>query len=270
MLVLGAGVSVFYGLPRWRDLLSELKHNDVGHSIPENPDDYPGWAQQILDELFDGDETALQVAVSNGLYGPPGTEIDINAIHEDRTLRALCALSSGSHRGKVSSIVTFNYDSLLESYFGYEGLSARPFIDVNQPQQSADVTVYHPHGYLPHRDLGQKSSTEIVLATTQYDRAVRTQWENILENLFAQNFCIFVGLSGDDERIMGILERAAERNEHAAAENYWGIRICSDRDRKIDEWDQRKVFSRVARHEEFASTISDTLYAIAQRAADLR
>jgi len=264
-LVLGAGVSFFYGLPSWRDLLTGLQNNGTGHSIPEI-DDYPGWAQQILEELFVGNDSDFLEAVHNGLYGPDAEALAIQKIADDASLRAIGTMGVGSKRGTVDTIVTFNYDSLLESYFQHHGLFVVPVLSENQPTKKADITVYHPHGFLPHPETGFPKSQDIVLAQSQYDKTVVTPWESTLENLFATRFCIFVGLSGNDERLVDLLEKVQKRNQHAKVERYWGYRLCRKPDANIDLWDKRGVYS--VEFDDLASGINETLLNICRLASD--
>lgn len=264
-LVLGAGVSFFYGLPSWSELLAGLQNKGMRHKIPEI-DDYPGWAQQILDELFVGNETDFLEAVHNSLYGPDAETLAIQKIADDPSLRAIGTMGVGSKRGTVDTIVTFNYDSLLESYFQHHGLSVVPVISENQPTKKADITVYHPHGFLPHPETGFSRSQEVVLAQGQYDKTVVTPWESTLENLFATRFCIFVGLSGNDERIVDLLAKVQKRNQHTKVERYWGYRMCRKPDPNIELWDQRGVYS--VEFDDLAEGINETLLRICRFAAE--
>ncbi|MEP3046374.1 MAG: SIR2 family protein [Hyphomicrobiales bacterium] len=263
-LVLGAGVSFFYGLPGWFELLTNLKNKGAGHSIPEI-DHYPSWAQGILDELFLGDEAEFLEAVHTGLYGPDSEALAIQSIADDPSLRAIGTMGVGAHRGTVDTVVTFNYDSLLESYFRHHGFSVVPVISENQPTEKADITVYHPHGFLPHPETGFARSQDIVLAQSQYEKTIETPWESTLENLFATRFCIFVGLSGNDERLVALLEKVHERNEHAKVERYWGYRLCRKPDANVDLWDKRGVYS--VEFEDLAAGINETLLNICRLAA---
>ncbi|MCP5370217.1 MAG: SIR2 family protein [Hyphomicrobiales bacterium] len=265
LLVLGAGVSMFYGLPNWKDLLAGIRCDGTGHTLPEISDDYPRWAQNILDDLFGGDEKKFSEAISEALYGSPTKEIDTERIRHNETLRSICAIGTDSMRGKTDSIVTFNYDSLLESYFESDGLVVQPVTSENQPWESADITIFHPHGFLPHRESRFKRSENIVLATCQYDRSVSSHWESILENLFSTRFCLFVGLSGEDKRLESILSKVKNRNQHAKVENYWGYRICGKGDRKIDMWESNHVFSLEV--DELGLKIPETILKICQTAA---
>ena len=263
VLVLGAGVSFFYGLPNWSDLLAGLRNNGSGHSIPE-VNDYQEWAQRILDKLFLSNEVKFLEAVHNGLYGPDYKVLAIEKIVDDPSLRAIGTMGVGNDRGTVDTIVTFNYDSLLESYFQHNGLSVVPVISENQPTKKANITVYHPHGFLPHPRSGFARSQNIVLAQSQYDKTVATPWESTLENLFATRFCIFIGLSGNDERLVSLLEKVCRRNEHAKVEGYWGYRLCKKPDSNIELWDQHGVYS--IEFEDLAAGINETLLRICRLA----
>ena len=263
-LVLGAGVSVFYGLPNWKALLSGLENDGAKHTVDEL-EDYPLWAQTILDDHFAGDELKLTNAVHKGLYGPKESALEIGAIFNNPSLRAIGAIGVGALRGRVDTVVSFNYDSLLESYFCHSGLSVNPVVSENQPTVRSDVAVYHPHGFLPHPETNYAPSNSIVLTTGQYERAVDSPWESTLENLFATRFCIFIGLSGDDESHQCVLEKVHARNEHSKAENYWGYRICRKPDKNTSLWEQRGVYS--VECDDLDSGIQDILLKICQYAA---
>ncbi len=265
LLVLGAGLSMFYRLPNWRDLLSGLENAGVGHRIPEQAD-YEQWAQDILDTHFGSDEDKLKLAVANGLYGNPVPPLDEKFLRSNETLRSICAMGTSSMRGKIDSIVTFNYDSLLENYYAKDGLIVRPITRESQIWEKADVNIYHPHGFLPHPSSAHTASDAIVLTKRQYSRAKNSNWEHILEHLFSTRFCIFVGVSGADDRLKRIMSRVNRRNEFAYRENYWGYRITTAGDRRIPMWERRGVFSKVVG--DFDTGIPETLYRICQLAAD--
>ena len=120
-------------------------------------------------------------------------------------------------------------------------------------------------GFLPHPETGFSRSQDIVLAQSQYDKTVATPWESTLENLFATRFCIFIGLSGNDERLVSLLSKVNNRNEHAKVEKYWGYRLCRKPDHNTELWDDNGVYS--VEYDDLAAGINETLLNICRLAA---
>src|SRR5579871_1192278 len=121
VLFLGAGVSSGARLPEWRALVESMR-TDVGLSndnLTSSADSLERAADEIRRKFYRDDEPGFAELVRKCLYR--GISLD-DSILDDRLLIALGALLMGSRRGSVRRIVTFNFDSVLESYIWLNGL----------------------------------------------------------------------------------------------------------------------------------------------------
>lgn len=267
LVVLGAGVSVFYGMPNWNELLEEVTEGDPKLANTANQSN-PLWADNIRRKKFDGDNLRFKNAIHSVLYGDDAAGLNTLLIHENQTLRAIGALCTQSSRGCVSSLVTFNYDCLVEQYFAFHGVDARPVWRENHLNENADIAVFHPHGYLPHAELGDKASDAIVLARSHYQAAEESLWQEKLKYLLSSHFVLFLGLSGEDDRLAKINRQISKTHFHAHNNGFWAYRVCSDGDALSDDWEENGVFCKQVPDQK--QGIPEILYKICQAAAKKR
>lgn len=247
LIVLGAGVSRFYGMPDWEGLLRGIKNGATTHSVAKGRMSMAAWAEAIQLELFPYDKAGFNDAVGSTLYSDPD-KFDLLKIADNKTLRSIGALCHASRRGRVNKVVTFNYDCLLEAYFAFHGIASQVIHAPSYIAQDADVTVFHPHGYIPHAKFSGKPSDGIVLARDDYEEAVETQWEQRILGLLSTHFVIFLGLSGEDDRLSAIARKAKENNPFITDEDkeldFYGMRICSKDDPMKSQWENRGIYCR--------------------------
>jgi hypothetical protein len=267
LIVLGAGVSIFYGMPDWNELLEEICDGDLSLAKEANQSNTL-WADNIRRKKFGGDDVKFKNAVHSVLYGDEDAGLNTLLIHENKTLRAIGALCTQSSRGCVNSMVTFNYDCLVEQYFAFHGLDARPIWRENHLNENSDIAVYHPHGYLPHSELDDKASDTIVLARSHYEAAEDSLWQEKLKYLLSSHFVLFLGLSGEDDRLAKINRQIQKKHFHAEINGFWAYRVCADDDALSDDWEERGVFCKKVPDQK--EGIPDILYQICQAAAKKR
>ena len=151
-----------------------------------------------------------------------------------------------SARGKVKHVISFNYDDVLERYLRYFGFTVESVPDLPRWPSRMDVRVLHPHGFLPSVDT-EPASKKIVFTKDQYDEVVgdaQDAWHSTMYNIFQSHTCLFVGLSGSDDNLMNILQRASK--SHVSGENqhlFWGIRFGDDaEDPILVRWEGKGVY----------------------------
>lgn len=218
-LVLGAGVSVPFGLPNW-DTLIERMYQSKGASRDSS------MTLPLQAEVFRlthcKDWTDYLHTVSKALY--EGVNIDFWTLKP--LLAAIGALVMASKRGSASTIITFNFDDVLESYLEFHGFVATSVLSGRHWADGADVRIYHPHGFLPLRP-GISTSPEIVLDQTSYGKALGDKmWREVLLSTMRSHFCLFVGLSGSDLNLESFLQEC--RSDHASygdGLSLWGLRF---------------------------------------------
>src|SRR5262249_46572895 len=151
-------------------------------------------------------------------------------------LTAVGALTMASGRGNVAKVVTFNYDDILELYLSCYGFHCATVTRVPRWATREDVTVLHPHGFLPS-DSTALDVSPIVLTQLDYDDIVgnsKDLWRSTIVDVFRSHFCIFIGLSGTDQNLTNMLHTVSK--EHASTESgdlFWGARYCLTGDDNI-------------------------------------
>ncbi len=236
-LLLGAGVSSFYGLPEWTELVNRLC--DRCNEPRMNPGDDPlEHVAALRIRHYKNKTLAFLKAVADELY--KGSLIDLEKIRKNDTLASIGSLVMASRRGNASTVITFNYDDLLETYLEYHGFIARSIFKPRHWAGNSDVTLYHPHGYLP-RNRPNDWSSDIVLGTQEYLEIMQPDaqnlWRPLLQTIMRTHSIIYIGLSGKDAHLKSLLSPLNE--QHAVNEArlaFHGIRfgLKSSPDKNIE------------------------------------
>lgn len=210
-IVAGAGVSAEAKLPTWTALLRELLAAFVRktYAVGDNVDPLLEELQQQLEEqspliyaqfvraqFSDEEFTAL---VHKALYPTAARPLPGNLC------RAIARL--GIH---LKSILTFNYDELLEDALSTEGHECTPIFDAEGWSSVSGMPVYHPHGYLPF-ERDSSVNYRVVLAEGDYHTQYHSpnSWSNIaISRVLLENVCLFVGISLTDPNLRRLLDAA--------------------------------------------------------------
>jgi hypothetical protein len=225
-LLLGAGVSSFYGLPEWVPLVNALRYRFGEASIDSSGDPMLAAAELRIKHFKDKTPEFL-VAVHDELYR--GTTVALERIRQNPALAAIGSLVMASRRGSASKVITFNYDDLLETYLEYHGFVTTSVARPRHWAGNSDVTIYHPHGYLP-RDRKEDWSEDIIIGTQEYLQLMQPDvgnlWRPLLQTLMRTHSFIYIGLSGKDIHLQSLLEPM--RNQHAIVDEriaFHGVRF---------------------------------------------
>lgn len=215
VLVLGAGVSMNYGLPSWDTLLQKLmvatleKDKNASSILSKlftkifNPS--PLIAGRYLQKYFESKNISFEKSVREILY----QEIDMetNSPLMDEIVRYCIAPGKSPN---LNSIITYNFDDILEESLKKSGLDL-PFksifgegIDV----ETGELPIYHVHGFLPSK-IDLTESNQITFGESIYHKQyVDTySWNNIVQiNKFRENNCLFIGTSLTDPNTRRLLD----------------------------------------------------------------
>lgn len=203
---LGAGVSCSEGLPGWKDLLMVLLTKATGSKIEEKEFDALFEANgnssiimgRYIRRLYDDDNKKMREVIHDCLYKHRA----FGKI-KSGTIQKICELVMNNQK-KVKSIITYNYDDLIEQQLAKIGVSSCSVFDTHEPD--GRFPVYHVHGILDQ--MGIKSS-DIVLSEDDYHEQYRRSfmWSNV-EQLHAlqNNNCFFIGLSMTDPNLRRLLD----------------------------------------------------------------
>lgn len=230
VLVLGAGVSIGMGVPDWDELVSGLTISLMTKQLTKNVDEQqaleladavrgtrnesPLLSARYLRRGFEdgnaGDPHAFQQALAAALYQRDGSIRTPSPLLEE--LAKLCMLRSNSP--KVHSVITYNFDDLLERSLASKGAKHRSIYSASHRPLANELPVYHVHGFLPQDPRRGEELEEGLLAFSEeaYHQLFRDpyHWANVTQlQAFQQHICILAGLSLTDPSLRRLLEYAA-------------------------------------------------------------
>ena len=271
-LYLGAGVSVGSGLPSWEELVlsmyfSGIKESPIAPGLRPFPNYLFAIAEWNLERRAEPlDITARKVRntyqnqnsfledLRHTLYAGfkyPGDQIIQEPQFEDllnanKTLGSVVKLcNSSSQRRGVSSIVTYNYDDLLEFSLKH---SHRPFQSISSAQQKVEpkkLPIYHVHGFIPMRD--QIPDEEIIFTEEQYYLAAQDaySWSNLVQiQRMSSSVGLMIGLSLTDRNTRRLLD--AVRRTPMVSENY--VLLQKPASKRLTPEDVSQIHERATKH----------------------
>jgi hypothetical protein len=266
-LILGAGVSEGLGLPDWGGLLDRLFASKEGAVRPAGLT--PAEEADVFRcQYCGGDNMALLSAVRDALY--LNFNLDFEQMRQNVGLVSIGALVMASRRGSVSQVVTFNYDDVLEWYLAYYGFSSCSVKDEQHWASNADVTVYHPHGFLPSPP-SISFSKDIVFDQLAYDRIAGDEtkiWHQVVLSILRSHVCLFIGLSGKDQNLRSLLARALDTHAPTGQSSFWGVVFMDSAENPMAGfWQDRGVYCKIV--SDYSKALPKFLFSICQEAARL-
>lgn len=234
VIFLGAGMSLPYGIPSWRDLVFQLlldADSEYKYFWPEYRLALADWMRKhfefdllalsrvvktmIKERKKKPTEQALQFAqeVRKRLYpdnlSKPGGHSAL------ATLAKLMQPAWKQGRGPCA-IVSMNFDDLFEQELSHFGVPFTPVL-----HEGCIVTeslpILHPHGYLPQR--GKIDHPFLVFSEDEYHQLAHTPFHwGVAEMLtFLRRFTVlFIGLSMADPTLRRLLDATAQAKSSVA------------------------------------------------------
>jgi hypothetical protein len=200
VLFLGSGASYAIGLPSWGVLL----HKSL-QEVGEDPDNYDlvssGGLAIAADEVRRkiGDKLQYYQLIRKVLYE------GVSDLKVSPLLYAIGALLSGTRRGKVSTVLTLNFDDVLEQYLMVHGFSSSVHSSYPCVLGAPDVNIFHPHGYLPRDERENISNANIVLDSLSFDKMMSPQdptaWRQFIADTIKTKVILSVGLGWKDPNL---------------------------------------------------------------------
>jgi hypothetical protein len=221
-LVLGSGVSSGFGLPQWALLAARLlgKGDDAAF-VDELSLKTDKEIERLVDPIDDRSPEYV-TKVHNALYHEVADNLS-DQLARSPLLLAVAGLVTGSCRGRISSVMTYNYDDLLKQYLAMLGYTVCVRTDPTQFSTWADVEINHIHGYLPQSRIGETKGDELVLSEKSYRHRrafIDEGWSSYVAHSLYAKSGLFLGLSGDDSAILDVMERA--KGKIHRSEDYTG------------------------------------------------
>jgi hypothetical protein len=197
-LFLGAGSSKGFGLPDWLNLINGLLAKVELPILLENSsaEELQNAADEVL-EAIGNDQDVLIDMIKHLLYVNQ-VELELSKAYSNKLLIAISSLMIGSKRGHIRQVVTLNYDSMLEWFLSLFGFVTKSISELPALEGDEDVRIYHPHGFIPHSELGLENSDFIILGITEANRRLGTPgdpWFEKIRQILESSICLFVGMS---------------------------------------------------------------------------
>lgn len=260
-LYLGAGVSKPNGLPGWEELVQALYFttlNDESFITEMKP--YPNYLFALAEWVFrqknepldiiirkirqwyEGKDfigmlsTTLYAGLGREFFGPDISGLPEHLLQNNSTLRSIvdCCVQSAPPTRGLRSIITYNYDNLVElALTPYE--QQRNFQVIYKRDQQLDpskIPIYHVHGYIPYQ-TSDVNYDDILFSEDQYNRAFQDPffWGNVVQvNQMTNSVGLMIGMSLSDRNTRRILDSI--RHQPVPHENY--ILLQSPKFKMID------------------------------------
>lgn len=211
-LFLGAGVSASAGVVTWDKLIEQLcikkdlskLDSDIADTIKGRYiiNRYKGANKELSEEFYEDIKSILYSGSS-------------------KTSELLGTIAKVVNISHIESIITYNYDDLLEQ--AIETKKCHAVYDKSRPNEGSEIQIYHVHGYLPHTGRG----SDIILGEKEYHKIYQEaySWGNV-EQLHAlcRSTCFFIGLSMKDPNLRRLLDIAADGGNEREAVHFAFLR----------------------------------------------
>jgi hypothetical protein len=224
MLFLGAGVSSGFGLPSWANLIARLLGREAdGAYVKKLKGMSDKELARLVDKLDDSSKSYLD-KVREALYRKVAKELT-DLLARSPLLLAVAALITGSRRGRVTTVITYNYDDLLGQYLQMLGYFICVRTEYSKLTTWADAEINHVHGYLPQHSKETSDPKKFILSEKSYRSrraAIDKEWSSYVEHCLYSKVGLFLGLSGDDSSILDILQRVKDRiGRRRGSNGFW-------------------------------------------------
>jgi SIR2-like protein len=233
-LYLGAGVSVANGLPPWDKLVLAMYFAAISPQPMTGTRPFPNYlfaiaewhlnrAHEPLDitarrirkyygkdeDFFMNLRRTLYAGYANSDGGGEFQSLEQGSLRSaNPTLNAVAGLCENSVFGTkgVRSVITYNYDNLLETALG-----SYPFQSFwkSEPSELRKLPIYHVHGFVPIRGNRRSAPKEIVFTEEQYHSAAHDaySWANLVQiQSMSRSVGLMIGLSLSDRNMRRLLD----------------------------------------------------------------
>lgn len=213
MFFLGAGVSMDAGGPSWEDLLRKIMRRFKKFGKQRDFDKIYEWCG--MSPIILGRYAASNEKVLRDISEYLRRYVLYSGVDEDKSelIKAICEAVKGPDNderivasGKVDSIITYNYDDLVESALEHRGVTVARIYQKNRNFRY-EFPVYHVHGLIPKENNGIIPTP--ILGEKEYHQMYKESyhWSNVEQlHAFDRNTCFFIGLSMTDPNLRRLLD----------------------------------------------------------------
>lgn len=237
VLCLGAGVSIDEGLPNWERLIKSLIKDFLRSNYNKNIENLQN---EINDEFGSFSNITLGRFIKKALKSKFHYQLkkclyeEYSRTHNSESLLDTVTDFCRPVRGKfgIYSIITYNYDDLLEFYLEKKGVKHTVIYREYDVAEKDSLPIYHVHGFLPQKGrLDKQMKNSIVFDEEEYHYQYEKpfSWQNLTQlNLFKDKTVLFIGVSGTDPNLRRLLDIARayskdDINHYAILKNHWDL-----------------------------------------------
>ncbi|MCX2545724.1 SIR2 family protein [Pseudomonas sp. COW5] len=242
-LLLGAGVSSSAGLPDWNTLLNSLFVALLTSELGKDKTIDSTEISSIVKRLREVDgPSALMSAryIRKGMSTNGSSEqtLFVNTVTkqlyelrdkrkniESKLIKSIASMCTPGRTGaKVKSVITYNFDDLLERQLGNREIQFRSIFEEIEIPNTDELPIYHVHGFLPEdrSNYSNLDRSTLVFSEEGYHKIYNEpyHWSNLIQlNSLKESTCVMIGLSMSDPNLRRLLEIAArsiEKPKHYA------------------------------------------------------
>jgi hypothetical protein len=264
-LYLGSGVSIANNLPSWEKLVLALYFSKISEQQMHGWRPFSNYLFAIaewhlanstepleitarkLRKYYDTDNEQEDVFLKDlyqilygcmlDRHGQPYQYIDKTFLRiNNATLDSVAKLCESQNEG-IRSVITYNYDNLLEIALGNFQYQS---VYYSTPLENDKLPIHHVHGYVPlDKNILGSSGNKIVFTEDQYHQVARNPyyWSNLVQlQSMTNSVGLMIGLSLSDRNMRRLLD--AVRNAPINSVSYALLKIPAENppeDRVLDE-----------------------------------
>ncbi|WP_342327615.1 SIR2 family protein [Pedobacter sp. FW305-3-2-15-E-R2A2] len=235
-MFLGAGVSSSAGMPDWNTLLNSLFVSYLSNEFTDSESISDDDIKQIVSRLNEVDEPSALMAARYLRKGLSKERTEVKIFTDTITdnlyklrnksknissdlIQSISNLCMPRRTGaKVRSVVTYNFDDLIERELDRKSISHHSIYTDNELSDPDELPIYHVHGFLPEDkskyDLLDK--TTLVFSEEGYHQIYSDSyhWSNLVQLYnFREYNCLMIGLSMTDPNLRRLLDISARNIE---------------------------------------------------------
>ena len=225
-LICGAGVSIDAGVPSWNVLLSMVLKKALKNQIKMNDNDVLSTSNLILGRYLkillgnDFESVIKECLYKKGVYSV-----------KSKLLKAIADFICTQDNKRVESVITYNFDSLLEDILTKNKVKHKALYKQNINVNNDEIPIFHVHGYLPQYE--KLDDYNIIFSEEEYHTQFIDpySWANVTQLYkLMNNVCLLIGISMTDPNLRRLLDIAKRESMNNRLQHYIIKKIPNEQD----------------------------------------